>query len=132
MHNMWLKVDKTNLKESLDLLVRDELLKIIIDGATVQSKILFMQELEKALLFPTSCAGNFSRFEDLIRDLSWIPELKGICIWITNYDEFMKEDKKNKRIFEEILIEEVLPFWENEVTKTVKGGKPREFYVIVS
>ena len=39
---------------------------------------------------------------------------------------------KSKGIIEEIFKDEVLPFWETEVVKNVKGGKPREFYIITS
>ena len=132
MNNIWLKVDKMKLKEGLNLLIRDDLLKTIIDGSTVQTKVSFMEQIEKALQFPTTCAGKFSRFEDWIRDLSWLPESKGVCIWITDYEKFLKEDEQSKSIIEEIFKDEVLPFWEAEVMKTVKGGKPRAFYVITS
>ena len=132
MNNRWIVVSKLNLKEGLDLIIQDDLIRIVVDGKTTQTKLSFMEQIEKALQFPTNCAGLFSRFEDWIRDLSWLPAEKGICIWITDYAEFMKEDTKSKRIFEEIFKDEVLPFWETEVVKTVKGGRPRDFYVISS
>lgn len=68
----------------------------------------------------------------MICELSWLPREKGVCIWITDYAEFMKEDAKSKRIFEEIFKDEVLPFGETETEMTVKGGRPRGFYVISS
>ena len=91
-----------------------------------------MEQIEKKLSFPTGCTGKFSRFEDWIRDLSWFPAGKGICIWITDYETFMQEDSKSKGVFEKMFKDEVLPFWEKEVVKCVKGGKPREFYIITS
>ena len=113
-------------------MIRDDLLKTVIDGSKIQTKDSFMEQVGKALHFPTTCAGKFARFEDWIRDLSWFPENIGVCIWITDYEEFLKEDENSKNIFEEIFKDEVLPFWEAEVMKTVKGGKPREFYVVTS
>ena len=121
-----------NLKEGLDLMSREDLIKIVIDGAKVQSKASFMELVENALQFPTPCDGMFSRFEDWIRDLSWFPEEKGVCIWITDYEEFLLEDLRSKGILEKVLKDEVIPFWESDVVKYVKGGKPRAFYIIVS
>ena len=132
MNNKWIVINKTNLKEGLDLMAQDNLIKIVIDGTKTHTKISFMEQVEKALCFPTECAGKFSKFEDWIRDLSWFPADKGICIWITDYEEFMKEDARSKGIIDELFKDEVLPFWETEVMKYVKGGKPREFYVITS
>ena len=132
MNNRWIVVNKKNLKEGLELMARDDLLKAVIDGSAIQTKLSFMEQIEKALYFPTVCGGKFSRFEDWIRDLGWLPRERGICIWITDYEEFMKEDAKSKGIFEEIFKDDVLPFWEAGVAKTVKGGTSREFYVIVS
>ena len=80
--------------DGLTLMARDDLLKIVIDGAKTQTKFSFMEQIEKELSFPTECAGKFSRFEDWIRDLSWLPTEKGICIWITDYDDFMSEDAR--------------------------------------
>lgn len=132
MNNKWMAINIKNLKEGLDLMIRDDLVKIVIDGKETQIKTSFMEQIEKALSFPTGCEGMFSRFEDWIRDLGWIEREKGVCIWITDYDDFMREDAKSKAIFEEIFRDEVLPFWETEVIETVKGGRPREFYVITS
>ena len=132
MNNRWIVVEKKNLKEGLDLMARDDLLKVVIDGSAIQTKLSFMEQIETALQFPTECAGKFSRFEDWIRDLSWLPREKGVCIWITDYEDFLKEEVRNKGIIEEVLKGHVLPFWETEVVKTVKGGSPREFYIISS
>lgn len=132
MKNRWIEIDKNNMVEGLGLMARDDLLKVVIDGTKMQTKISLMEQIEKELCFPTRCEGMFSRFEDWIRDLSWLPAEKGICIWITDYVDFMKEDPRSKRIIEKIFKDEVLPFWETEVVKYVKGGRPREFYVIVS
>lgn len=132
MNNKWIVVERENLKEGLDLMARDNLIKVVIDGTKLQTKLMFMEQIETALSFPTGCAGMFSRFEDWIRDLSWLPAEKGVCIWITDYEDFLKEDVRNKGIFEEVFKDDVLPFWETEVVKTVKGGKPREFYIITS
>ncbi len=131
MNNKWIEINN-NLIEGLNLMKRDDLLKIVIDGKKTQTKLSFMEQIEKALQFPTECGGKFSRFEDWIRDLSWIPAEKGICIWITDYQEFMNEDTRSKSIIEEIFKDEVLPFWETESVKYIKGGKPREFYIIAS
>ena len=132
MNNNWIVIKKENLKEGLDLMARDKLIKVVIDGKEIQTKLMFMAQLETALSFPTGSAGKFSRFEDWIRDLSWLPAEKGVCIWITDYEDFLMEDARSKGIFEEVFKDDVLPFWETEVVKTVKGGKPREFYIITS
>ena len=132
MKNRWIIVTNENLKEGLDLMVRDDLIKMVFDGREIQTRVSFMEQIEKNLQFPTGCAGKFSRFEDWIRDLSWLPKEKGVLIWITNYEELLKKDVKNKSIIEKIFKDNVFPFWETEILKNVKNGKPREFYVIVS
>ena len=125
-------VNIENLKDGLDYIVREDMIKLVIDGTKTQTKTAFLEQIEQVLKFPSSCAGKLSRFEDWIRDLSWFPDEKGVCIWITDYEEFLKEDAVSKSIIEKIIKEEVLPFWETEVIKNVKNGKPREFHVITS
>lgn len=132
MTNKWIKIDKKNLRDGLNLMARDDMVKIVIDGTKVRTKDLFLEQIEQTLRFPATCGGKFSRFEDWIRDLGWISMEKGICIWITDYDEFLCEDSRNKAIIEKVFKDEVLPFWEAEVVHTVKGGTTREFYVLTS
>lgn len=132
LDGMSLMAANENLIDGLRLMARDDLVKLVIDGTKTPTKLSFMDQVEKELRFPTACAGKFSPFEDWIRDLSWFPAEKGVCIWITDYEDFMKEDARSKGIVEEILKDEVMPFWETEVIHNVKGGKPREFYVITS
>ena len=132
MNNKWIEMNDFNKEECSALLDRDDLIQINIEGANIKSREIFMDLIGQALQFPSECKGKFSRFEDMIRDLLWLPSEQGVCIRITNYQEFLKNDQKSKRIFEEIFQEEVFPFWETEVIKNIKGGKPRAFYVIIS
>ena len=132
MSNKWFTMNETNTKECQDLIARKDLLTIVIEGKAVQARAVFMDQIGDALQFPTRCEGKFPRFEDWIRDLSWLPPEQGICIVIRDYDDFMKEDPRSRDVFEEIFKEEVLPFWEKEVTIYVKGGKTREFYMITT
>ena len=125
-------MNEQNQEECRSLTAREDLLQVVIDGAGIQTVSDFMDQIGKALHFPTECAGKYARFEDFIQDLSWLPADQGVCIRITGYAGFLQSDEEGKAIIEEIFQEEVLPFWETEVTKYVKGGKPREFYIIVS
>ena len=132
MKNRWVVMDGTNKDECIALMDSKNLLKVVVNGKDVQTKSVFMNRIGTTLQFPTDCGGKFSRFADWIRDLRWLPSELGVCIWITGFKDLLKEDEKSKRIIEELFKKDVLPFWETEVLKNVKGGKPREFYVIVS
>ena len=131
MNNKWVVMNQETEAKILNLMARDDILRIDIEGKDIQNKKAFMESIEEILQFPSKCEGKFSRFDDWIRDLSWLPSDKGICIQIKNYQEFMMNDIRNKDKIEKIFQQDVLPFWECDVVKTVKGGKPREFYVVV-
>ncbi len=131
MNNCWIKKDKSNTSAIADMLEQTDMINITINGKDVQTKDSFFKHMEEALSFPEKCNGKYARFEDSMTDLSWFPQDRGICIIITGYDEFLKNDFKNKGIIEEIFKKTVIPFWTDGVMKYVKGGKPRKFFVII-
>ena len=130
MNNCSIKKDKSNTSIISDMNEQTDMIIINIDGKEVQTKDSFFKHMEEALSFPEKCNGKYARFEDSMTDLSWLPQDRGICIIINGYDEFLKNDLKNKTIIEEIFKKNVIPFWTDGVTKYVKGGKPRKCFVI--
>ena len=130
MHNCWIIEDASNANILFNIINDPEMIIISVDGMKVNTKDTFFEQLEKSLLFPGKCEGMYARFEDWMTDLSWIPQEKGICIYINAYDDFLKRDSENKVIIEEIFKENILPFWDGDVLKYVKGGKTRRFFVI--
>jgi len=132
MNEYWIMINETNKNEYSFLMERLDLIQVKIDGKKIKTKNDFFEIIEEKLQFPTKCTGKYSRFEDWITDLSWLPEEQGICIQINDYQDFLLDDFKAKTTIENIFQETVLPFWKESVCKYVKGGRPREFYVIVS
>nr|MCR5187192.1 barstar family protein [Clostridia bacterium] len=105
---------------------------IIIDGHSIIDKTAFFREMELKFQFPGTCKNKFSRFDDWMTDLSWLPEHQGICIVINNYANFLSQDPSFKRNVMNDFEENILPFWEEKVLKCVKDGKQRQFDIILN
>ncbi|MDR0299022.1 MAG: hypothetical protein LBI13_02915, partial [Streptococcaceae bacterium] len=55
----------------------------------------------------------------------------GYVLIIRNYKDFLKQDPKKKEIVIDEFKNNILPFWEEEVTRTVVGGKAKPFNVYI-
>jgi hypothetical protein len=97
-----------------------------IQGNNIQTKEEFLEFMEEKFMLPDSL--GWDSFTDWMTDLSWINNLC-FCIIVNDYTDFLKKDDASKKIVLDIFEEEILPFWEKEVTKISVAGKPRSFKV---
>ena len=61
-------------------------------------------------------------------DLEWLNKEKYVLM-IYHFDQFMQEDAVLKKNLITYFKEDILPFWEEEVTHTVVGAYPKSFNV---
>lgn len=104
---------------------------ITIDGKSIKYEEQFYEFIEKALLFPRPTKNNYNRFYDWITDLSWFPDSEGFVIIIKDFDSFCSSDTTFKAFLLNAFREFILPFWEDDVTRVVVGGKERPFYIVI-
>ena len=131
MVNKIIYMDKDSKQLCEQIMAQSNLNLVRINGTDVQTKSDFFQLIEKELHFPGSCNNKFSAFDDWITDLSWYPQESGFCICIEQSDTFLREDEHFRKLLLSDFQEDILPFWEKDVLKYVKDGKPREFYLII-
>lgn len=105
---------------------RENCFTVKIQGKDIQTKEAFLKFMEKQFMLPDS--SGWDSFTDWMTDLSWI-DRSCFCIVINNYRDFLKKDEASKKTVFEIFEEDILPFWEEEVTKISVDGKPRSFKV---
>lgn len=128
MKNEILRIDPT------DILILEKKAKkngcyiINIQGSNIQTKKEFLELMEKEFALPDS--AGWDSYTDWMTDLSWI-ENQCFCIIINEYTNFLKEDDEAKEMVFEIFKEDILPFWENNVMKTIVDGTPRSFNVFL-
>lgn len=105
---------------------------VLLNGIDILDKASFFKVIERKMQFPGTCKNKFSRFDDWMTDLSWIPVEMGICIIINNFSAFLSDD----HIFKDLLMSDfrdnILPFWGEGVLHTVKGGTTRCFNIILN
>ncbi|KPG72145.1 hypothetical protein AEQ18_02390 [Enterococcus sp. RIT-PI-f] len=82
--------------------------------------------MKKKFELPDS--SGWDSYTDWMTDLSWIDN-QCFCIVIEDYANFLKNDAEAKKIVIEIFEEDILPYWQKDVMKTVVDGKPRLFNV---
>ncbi len=125
MKNCILKLSDKQLLELKEKVPVSNCFFVEIDGEQVNSKEMFFEIMSDKFKLPSAGSG-WDSFIDWMNDLSWISE-ECICLVINKYSEFLKDDLVTKVIFEEVFQEDILPFWDKEVLKTVVDGKIRPF-----
>ena len=129
MNNKVAFVNKNQFKE---LSASNEAsLKIIIDGKEIHSWSDYWNVISEAFSFPelpSYMKPDYHSYYDLMTDLSWIKS-KNIVLIIKNSDKFLADDLKLRNIIIKDFKDNLLPFWEEEVLKTVVEGEARSFCV---
>ena len=101
-----------------------------LDGNEIQNKLQLFDVMEKEYDLHTSdgtWGRNWDALDDLMDDLSWIPQQKHVLA-IHTYSKMLSRDKKTKEIFNDCL-KCWLKFWEKDVLYCVVEGKTKEFTV---
>ena len=105
---------------------------VLLNGNDIPDKNTFFNAMEEKFHFPGTCKNKFSRFDDWMTDLSWIPSNEGICIIINNFSQFLSSDIIFKENVMNDFRENILPFWEEKVIQCVQGGKRRRFDIVLN
>ncbi|MBC1340066.1 barstar family protein [Listeria welshimeri] len=126
LKNEILRVNTTDILELEKNAKTNECYIVNIQGDNIQTKKSFLGLMSEKFLLPDST--GWDSFTDWMTDLSWIDN-PCFCIIIRDYTDFLKKDIESKEIVMEIFKEDILPFWENDVTQTVFEGKTRSFKV---
>lgn len=107
------------------------LLHFSVDGSTCPDRKSFFDKVGQTMSFPSPVGSKFSAFTDWMTNLSWLPEEKGICLEVTEFDKVLRDEPRWKQTLVDVFQEDILPFWEDEVIKVMKGGKRRQFYILL-
>ena len=129
MNNKVTFVNKNQFKELSE--ANEESLKISIDGKKIHSWSDYWSVISEAFSFPklpSYMKPDYHSYYDLMTDLSWIKS-KSIVLIVKNSNKFLDEDLKLRNIIIKDFNDNLLPFWEKEVLKTVVGGETRSFCV---
>lgn len=107
------------------------LLHFSVDGSNCPDRKSFFENVGREMNFPTPVGSKFSAFSDWMTNLSWLPDERGICLEITEFEMVLKEEPRWKQTLMDVFREDILPFWEDEVTRVMVGGKRRQFYILL-
>ena len=119
-------------KEVLDELVnknRNNCYIVIIDGKENKDWDSYRDTIERLFKFPTK-KNNYDGYSDWMRDLSWF-DVDEFALFIINYDEFLSDDLKSKKIIMNMFRDTILPWWDEDVEKYVVEGRKRKFNVFI-
>lgn len=108
----------------------NETFLVELDGNEIQNKLQLFDVMDKKYDLHTldgTWGRNWDALDDLMDDLSWIPQQKHVLA-IHTYSKMLSRDKKTKEIFNDCL-KCWLKFWEEEVLHCVVEGKTKEFTV---
>ncbi len=104
---------------------------VTIDGERIQSWEDYWNTVSKEFRFPELPKlwkpDNHSYY-DFMTDLEWIEKDKFV-LEINNYEQFLRNDDALKTQIINNFRNYLLPFWEEEVERTVVGGKRKSFIV---
>ena len=120
-------------KESNNLYAETQagVLKVIIDGEKICSWSDYWNAISNAFSFPelpSYLKPDYHSYYDLMTDLSWL-KYENIILIFENADSFLANDLQLKNNIIKDFKEFLLPFWEEEASKTVVNGKKKNFSV---
>ena len=98
-----------------------------IDGNRIDALSSYLEKINEVFKFPYP-SKSLDGYLDWMTDLSWL-QADGFVLIIRNYKNFMKNDPMKKEKVMWLFEEDILPFWQDGVTKYVVDGKPKLFKV---
>lgn len=110
---------------------QEDILKVIIDGEKICSWSDYWNAISNAFSFPelpSYMKPDYHSYYDLMTDLSWLKN-ENIILIFENADSFLANDLQLKNNIIKDFKEFLLPFWEEEASKTVVNGKKKNFSV---
>jgi len=108
-----------------------ELLLLELHGNEIQTWEDYINALNKAIHFPTSCLNStygVNRYHDWMRDLDWLGK-DGYVLIIYDYKSFLEQNLSLKEEIMEDFTDLILPWWQEEVVNCVIDGKAKSFNI---
>ncbi|MCH4167126.1 MAG: barstar family protein [Megasphaera sp.] len=110
--------------EKKDIFIAD------INGNFIQSEDDFIEQTQNIFRFPSDCHNNWDGYIDWMTDLDWLHK-KGYVLIIRNFTQLLSRNIIAKRNIMDILIGNVLPFWQWEIERCIVDGKRKPFILIL-
>lgn len=110
---------------------KDKVFIAEIDGAEINSWEDYWTAMARSFSFPELPAymkPDYHGYYDIMTDLSWI-ETDSIILIINKFTLFLKGEHALKDDIIKDFKDYLLPFWAEEVERTVVGGKTKSFCV---
>lgn len=98
-----------------------------ITGSEIKQLQDFLAAMSQVFLFPHR-SYTVDGYYDWMRDLEWVDK-DGYVLIIHDYKDFLCQDISSKNEVIDGFARIILPFWEDEVTEVVVGGKAKSFMV---
>jgi len=76
---------------------------LLLDGSDVRNKPAFLDAAARALRFPEWAGHNWDAFEELVNDLSWLPEAPGRVLLVDRLGHLAAAQPDQVRLALEIL-----------------------------
>jgi hypothetical protein len=99
-----------------------------IEGKKIKTEEDYFREVWLAFDFPPALRPSWAGHDDWIRDLDWL-NADGYLFFVYDFPQFLRNDHDSKAFFAKHFQDFILPFWEDEVTRVVVGGKAKSFNV---
>jgi len=115
-------------KLKLEFIDNQEIFLVELSGSEIQSWDDYVTMMQTNFRFPTTCNDSVDRYLDWMRDLSWIEKEKFILV-IHQFDRFLQNMPELKSEIISDFIDIILPFWQEEVSQVIVGGRAKNFLV---
>jgi hypothetical protein len=138
MKNQIFHVSLAELEEIIHS-VQNDILVAVIEGKYTKSWMDYAEQIRDEFSFPPEywdflvddIGLGLMRYYDWMTDLCWVNQKKIIVI-IHQYKEFLSNKLSLKDNIMDGFKTGILPFWEEEVVRTVVDGEPKSFIVYLT
>lgn len=104
---------------------------IYIQGSESETLEEYFMLLKNKLRLNDSFSNNLNSYCDMMCDSFTYYEKRKIIFAISEYNQFLSKYDR-KEIIEEIFNDDIIPFFEEEISNTVVGGRTQEIQVVYS
>ena len=129
--NKLIKISKEEFERRRILYKFNDTKYYVMDGKGINTYADYFDKLWEVFEFsdiPEGWLKNYHTENDFMTDEEEITADKVVFV-IKNYNDFMKDDLKEKAETEDYYKNFLLPFWDEEVERTVVGGKRKDFNI---
>lgn len=109
---VYLLEGSTTVSQARDLVERNGLTFLVLDGKTIHGKDEFLKRAAAALQFPDYFGANWDAFADCLTDMSW-HQADGFVILYNDFSPFAEQARDEFRVALEIFRESA-EFWRSQ------------------